>query len=281
VPITRGGSLTLLRNLASPNRDAIHHESVDALLRDATRRRDLRVRGSSTLPRARQALEKVYAARSGAVEEQFREVAAVLTKAADTGRRNALADTAAGVLPLMSSGACAAAHLSTSGFDTHDNHDSLTNGHRPALARLLEGLDYIIDAAAADPVLSARGVLVIVASDFGRTRYNDSGGKDHWPITSMMAIGIGAAEKIAGGARVIGATDPVAKNGVAARPVKVSQGKVVLADDDDPQGFKLTPAHVHLALRNALGLCESGAPGDPLTRFRLNVFPQEPLPIRA
>ncbi|HEY6561759.1 MAG TPA: DUF1501 domain-containing protein [Polyangiaceae bacterium] len=281
VPITRGGSLTLLRNLASPNRDAIHHESVDVLLRDATRRRDLRARGGSSLPRTRLALEKVFAARSGVVEDQFRQISEVLSKAADTGRRNALADVAAGVLPLMSSGACAAAHLSTGGFDTHDNHDSLTNGHRPAMLRLLDGLDYIIDAAAADPVLSARGVLIIVASDFGRTRYNDSGGKDHWPITSMLTIGIGPAEKIAGGARVIGATDPSGTNGVTALPVKVSQGKVIVTAPDDPEGFKLTPAHVHVALRNALGLCENGAPGDPLKRFRLNVLPQEPLPIRA
>ncbi len=281
VPMTRGGSLTLLRNLASPNRDSIHHASVDTLLRDATRRRDARSRGGSSLPRARLAFEKVLAARSGAVEDQFGQIADVLSKAADTGRRNALADVAAGVLPLMSSGACAAAHLSTGGFDTHDNHDSLTNGHPPAMARLLDGLDYIIDAAAADPVLNAKGVLIIVASDFGRTRYNDSGGKDHWPITSMMTIGIGPAQRIAGGARVIGATDPSGTNGVAALPVKVSQGKVVVTAPDDPEGFKLTPAHVHLALRSALGLCETGAAGDPLKRFRLNVLPQEPLPIRA
>jgi uncharacterized protein (DUF1501 family) len=281
IPITRGGSLTLLRNLADPNRDGTHHASVDALLRDATRRRDLRSRGGSSLPRTRLALEKVYAARSSAVEQQFKQIADVLTRAADTGRRNALADTAAGVLPLMSSGACAAAHLSTGGFDTHDNHDSLTNGHRPALARLLEGLDYIIDTAAADPVLSARGVLVVVASDFGRTRYNDSGGKDHWPITSVMAIGIGAAQSVAGGARVIGATEPTGQNGVVALPVKVAEGRVVLTEADDPDGFKLTPAHVHLALRSALGLCETDAPGDTLKRFRLNVLPQEPLPIRA
>jgi hypothetical protein len=92
---------------------------------------------------------------------------------------------------------------------------------------------------------------------------------------------VGPAEKIAGGARVIGATDPSGKNGVAALPVKISQGKVVVTAPDDPEGFKLTPAHVHVALRSALGLCENGTPGDPLKRFRLNVLPQEPLPIRA
>ena len=43
VPITRGGSLTLLRSLASPNRDRIHPDGVDTLLREATRARDARL----------------------------------------------------------------------------------------------------------------------------------------------------------------------------------------------------------------------------------------------
>ena len=46
------------------------------------------------------------------------------------------------------------------------------------------------------------GVVVVVASDFGRTRYNGDGGKDHWPITSMMMMGAGIS-----GGRVIGQTD--------------------------------------------------------------------------
>jgi hypothetical protein len=178
----------------------------------------------------------------------------------------------------MSSGATAAAHLSIGGFDTHDNHD---NQHRPALARLLDGLDYIIDAAAADPVLSERGVLIIVGSDFGRTRYNEAAGKDHWPITSMMTISIGAAERIVSGGRMIGATDPTGRNGVVARHVKVSQERVVVTEEDDPEGFVLTPAHVHIALRHILGLCETHAPDDPLRRFRLNAFPAEPIPLQA
>jgi uncharacterized protein (DUF1501 family) len=278
VPITRGGSLTLLRNLAAPNRDNIHAASVDTLLREATRARDARASSTVSLPRTQAALNKVMQSRNTAFEERFKEIADVLTRAADTGRRNALADTAAGVLPLMSSGATAAAHLSIGGFDTHDNHD---DNHRPALSRLLDGLDYIIDTAAADPVLSARGVLVVVGSDFGRTRYNDGGGKDHWPITSMMTIAIGAAEKLIPGGRVIGATDPSGQNGVVARKVKVSQGSVVVTEDADPDGFKLTPAHVQVALRHAIGLCETNAPGDPLKRFRLNVQPSEPLPLRV
>ena len=189
---------------------------------------------------------------------------------------NGLADAASGVIALMNAGATAAAHLSTGGFDTHQGHN---NNHPGALADLLEGLDFIIDAAAADPVVSARGLVIVVGSDFGRTKYNDGGGKDHWPITSMMAIGVGASEAVIGGGRVIGGTSPNGQNGVEALPVKVLDGKTVVVATDDPAGFKLTPAHVHLAMRNALGLCETGSTTDPLRRFRITVSPQEPIPL--
>jgi hypothetical protein len=282
VPVTRGGSLSLLQGLANPNRDTIHGEAVNNLLRAATRERDARLMNASTLPRTRRAFEQILAARSGALEDRFAEIAEVLAGATGGGGRGGgLADTAAGVLALMRSGATAAAHLSTGGFDTHDNHDDLNNGQRPALARLLEGLDYIIDAVAADPGLSSRGVMIVVGSDFGRTKYNEGQGKDHWPITSMMAIGVGAAESIVSGARVIGGTTPTGQNGVEALPVKIEGGRVITTEAADPAGFRLTPAHVHHALRSAIGLCESGQPGDPLKRFALNVLPAEPLPLLA
>jgi uncharacterized protein (DUF1501 family) len=280
VPITRGGSLSLLQGLADPNRDGIHSESVNELVRAATRDRDARLALASQLPRARLAYEQILTARSGALEERFREIAEVLQRA--TGRvGNPLADTASGVLALMNSGATAAAHLSVGGFDTHTNHDALNNGQREALATLLVGLDYIIDAAAADPVLAARGVLVVVGSDFGRTRYNDAGGKDHWPVTSMMAFGIGAAEALVSGGKVIGATSPTGQNGVEALPVKVEDGRVLVTETGDPAAFRLTPAHVQLSLRSALGLCPTDAPNDPLRPFTLQVQPQEPLPLQS
>ncbi|HVR18712.1 MAG TPA: DUF1501 domain-containing protein, partial [Polyangiaceae bacterium] len=246
VPITRGGSLTLLRNLASPNRDLIHPDSVDTLLRAATRARDARLISGTTLPRSSAAFQQILDSRSGALEDRFRQIADELQKATSVRAPNAFADTASGVLALMRSGATAAAHLSTGGFDTHTNHNA---SHTTAMTRLLQGLDYIIDAATADPALSSRGVVIIVGSDFGRTRYNDAQGKDHWPITSMMAIGVGASSSIIGGARVIGGTTPTGGNGVAALPVKVTaDGRTVTAEASDPQGFKLTAAHVQLAL---------------------------------
>jgi uncharacterized protein (DUF1501 family) len=275
VPITRGGSLTLLQGLADPNRDTIHSTACNDLIRAATRERDARLAAAASLPRTQLAYQQILGARSGPLEDRFREIADVLQRA--TGRTgNGLADAASGVIALMNAGATAAAHLSTGGFDTHQGHN---NNHPGALADLLEGLDFIIDAAAADPVVSARGLVIVVGSDFGRTKYNDGGGKDHWPITSMMAIGVGASEAVIGGGRVIGGTSPTGQNGVEAMPVKIADGKTVVVATDDPSGFKLTPAHVHLALRNAVGLCETGDASDPLRRFRITVSPQEPIPL--
>lgn len=275
VPVTRGGSLDLLRGVADPNRDSIHTDSVNELLREATQARDARLLAGSSLPRPRQAYEKIREARNGALQRRFEEIADVLD-GARSGRRRGLENTAAGVLALMSSGATAGAHLSLGGFDTHDGHD---DEHPGALQNLLSGLDFIIEAVSADATLSSRGVLIVVASDFGRTRYNGGGGKDHWPITSMMAIGVGAAESVIGGARVIGATTPTGGNGVEALPVKISGGQTIVAEAGDPDAFELTAGHVHHALRNAIGLCGTGAPDDPLRRFALNVLPNEPLPL--
>jgi uncharacterized protein (DUF1501 family) len=277
VPITRGGSLTLLRGLASPNRDLIHPDSVDQLLRAATRARDGRLIAGTSLPRTAIAEQHILDSRSGPLEDRFRQIADELQKATSTRAPAGLGDAASGVLALMRSGATAAGHLSTGGFDTHTNHNQ---GHTTAMTRLLQGLDYIIDTASADPTISARGLVILVGSDFGRTRYNDANGKDHWPITSMMAIGVGAASSTIGGGRVLGGTTPTGGNGVAALPVKVTaDGRTVTTEASDPEGFKLTAAHVQLAMRNALGLCETNAPGDVVRRFRLNIYPQEPLPL--
>jgi hypothetical protein len=95
----------------------------------------------------------------------------------------------------------------------------------------------------------------------------------------MMAIGVGASEALVGGGRVIGGTAPTGQNGVEALPVRIMDGKTVVVAPDDPSGFKLTPAHVNFALRSVCGLCETGAPTDPLRRFRITVSPQEPIPL--
>jgi uncharacterized protein (DUF1501 family) len=84
---------------------------------------------------------------------------------------------------------------------------------------------------------------VLVTSDFGRgPYYNGEGngsGKDHWPITSMLAFG----PKIAGN-RVIGDTDD------DQRALAVDPDTLALNRD----GVVLSPEHVHRALRKLAGI---------------------------
>ena len=131
----------------------------------------------------------------------------------------------------FTSGLAVSANLSTGGFDTHGNHD---RDHSRRLTDLLEGVDHLwneIERAG----LQDR-TTVLVGSDFGRTPfYNANRGKDHWNVTSMLAMGAGIR-----GNRVIGATDA----NVEARAVNPQNLQL------DSNGIILTPEHIHVALRD-------------------------------
>lgn len=290
VPVTRAGNVDVLLGLArsnisnftaavEANRRRIHDDSIMALLRERVRLRDQRRAASAQVPREIAGVLKVAPSRSAEVFTQFDELAQAFDDAQSVTSTNPIIPKAAAVMAAMKAGACAAAHFETDeSFDTHDNHDL---DHPVSMQQLLEIVDFVIDTAAADAFLSERGVVVVVGSDFGRTRYNDEGGKDHWPVTSMMIAGVGSAAELIEGGRVVGATDTEisgggSANGIVAQKVKLSGGDVVTTTDDDPAGIVLTSGHVHLALRAALGLA-----GDAVTaRFPLTtVVPQEPLPI--
>jgi uncharacterized protein (DUF1501 family) len=86
-------------------------------------------------------------------------------------------------------------------------------------------------------------LVVLICSDFGRTpQYNGAMGKDHWSITSMVAMGAGIV-----GNRMVGATD----SGHNARMIDPATGT---AAEGDVSGVTITPAHVHRGMRRVLGL---------------------------
>ena len=100
---------------------------------------------------------------------------------------------------------------------------------------------------------------VLVSSDFGRTPYYNSGnGKDHWPVTSMLALGMGV-----GGNSVVGATDENFK----ALPVNTTTLQ------PDANGTKITPQHIHAALRQMAGITShANSRQHPLEGPYLNIF---------
>ena len=135
----------------------------------------------------------------------------------------------------FTSGLAVSANLSMGGFDTHGNHDR-DNVRR--LTELLAGIDHLWEQIESAGLQSK--VTVLVGFDFGRTPfYNSNRGKDHWNVTSMMAMGAGIR-----GNRVIGATD----DNFEARAVNSQSLQV------DNNGIILTPEHIYVALRDLAGV---------------------------
>jgi hypothetical protein len=144
---------------------------------------------------------------------------------------NGLAGQAEIAVASFTSGLAVSANLSMGGFDTHGNHD---RDHGRRLTELLTGIDHLWEQIEASGLQNK--VTVVVGSDFGRTPfYNSNRGKDHWNVTSVMAMGAGVR-----GNRVIGGTDA----NFEALPINPQSLK------PDANGIILTPEHLHLALRD-------------------------------
>jgi hypothetical protein len=292
VTLTRSGKQSLIRELARPNTSAglttnatFFTPGVDGLVqqaqlaRDARRASLLRTRGA--LSKSLRSHEALQAARSA--QDSFLELANVLDASPATNDANALIAAAGLVLAGMRSdpAACTSAHLSFGNFDTHSAHDDLATGHRSRMRDLLEGVGHLIEEIENNPqnqVLRDRGVLVYVSSDFGRTAYNggedDEGtrGKDHWPVTSSMLIGLGAMRAQVGGGTAIGLTTPfidgALQPGLRAFPVRLDRaGNLVTGaavTDSGADLFALTATEVNAGLRQALRLDEEVPPAGSL-----------------
>ena len=136
-------------------------------------------------------------------------------------------------------GQSVAATMSLGNFDTHAAHDGT---HHDLVQSLLGFLDYVIET------LKARGLwedtILLVGSDFSRTKFNNNNGKDHHSVTHVFVFGGGRAG-------VIGATVPDLK----ARPVQIVGGAVVTAEDPNHPDAKIMQASDLIqSLRGRLGI---------------------------
>lgn len=134
------------------------------------------------------------------------------------------------------SGACCAATIGFSQFDSHANND---DDQMELIPEFLRAIDHLMIRAEA---LGIRDQLVVVIqSEMGRTPwYNDNDGKDHWSIGSMMFMGPGIV-----GNRVIGGTTVDSETGFDQSPLTIDPQTLALADD----GIRMRPEHIHQALR--------------------------------
>jgi len=147
----------------------------------------------------------------------------------------------------MMAGITTSANVFIGGFDTHQDHWDYEDGQRLLLKNYFEAVDYAAE------LLKAVGLfdrtLFMMGSDFGRTiRNNDEEmGKDHWQVSSMMLMGHGVS-----GGRTVGQTFVEAGlKGVSASKLNPQ----TLQPDDN--GIYISPAHIHLAIREKLGILES------------------------
>ncbi|MEW5848678.1 MAG: DUF1501 domain-containing protein [Myxococcota bacterium] len=241
---TRSSNPSVYTRIAYPNRvdpnnaESLYHSQLTMERILATRAaRQTALAGAQNLPRYKNAINTLYTANLG--QNDVARLTEYLPNPLDN-TQNPLRRQAQLALAAYKAGLSVSANLNIGGFDTHGNHDDT---HTPRVQAMLEGVDFIMTEAERQGV--ADKVVVVMGSDFGRTpRYNSTNGKDHWSITSMMMMGPGIV-----GNRVIGATDG------DHRPLTVNPTTL----QQDPNGVRVTPEHVHLALRKLAGVQESEA----------------------
>ena len=211
------------------NRYEYFNPTIYTDIENARNARLNRLLASSSLPLQQQQINQLIMARTG--ENNLNRLVSLLPERVSSG----LEGQAEVAVAAFASGVAVSANMHIGGFDTHGNHDQ--NQSR-RLTELLEGIDHLWNQIELNNLQDR--VTVIVGSDFGRTPfYNDGNGKDHWNVTSMMAMGAGVR-----GNRVIGATDDHFE------ALKINPQSLAV----DPNGITLTPEHIHVALRKLAGI---------------------------
>jgi len=236
---TRSGNVGALARIAYPDRidpgneASLFHSPAasDAILKAQLARKD-RLLAHEQLPRVQRAVGKMYASRTGSNE--LKKLQQFLPEMLDNSG-NPLLRQIQVAMAAYKAGITVAVNLNIGGFDTHGNHDA---GHIPQLQRVLEGLDFITKEAERQGVPG--NYVVLAGSDFGRTPgYNDTDGKDHWAITSVLAMGKGIR-----GGRVIGQTTE--------RHDTMNVDPKTLKPSD--AGIHIEPKHIHMNLRRLAGI---------------------------
>ena len=252
---TRAGSTSSFQKLTHPNRYDMENENalylnsdVMAHVEQAKLERKNRLIQSATLPQRKRSISQLFTVSMG--DNNLDSLVSYLPESVSSGIRGQAEMAAAA----FRSGLAVSANLVSGGFDTHNTHD---RNHLYYLARLVDGVDHLMKE------LERLGIrdktTVLVSSDFGRTPYYNGGnGKDHWPVTSMLALGKGVV-----GNSVVGATDA----NVNALPVNTTTLQA------DANGTKITPQHIHAALRQMAGISEhKNSRQFPLGNSSLNIF---------
>lgn len=266
VPLTRVANAQALSRIAYPNEvsagqvetELYHSQATMARIQRYQQERVASLHERQRLPALRKSMEALVAARaSTAVLDQLSLPEELVTLAPnELNAQEGFMQSAQMLVAAFGSGLTSAGTIQMGGFDTHGNHD--VNQTR-RIVQLLGGLDYLIDEVERAGLTDK--VNIVVTSDFGRgPHYNSTGangGKDHWPVTSMFALGPGVA-----GDRCIGGTDE--------RELAVAVDPTTLELSDG--GVTIGPGEVHRALRTLAGVDAALDAAYPLSAADLPLF---------
>ncbi|HEY8377252.1 MAG TPA: DUF1501 domain-containing protein [Nannocystis sp.] len=238
---TRAGNVGALARIAYPDRrdpadenSNFHSPAAAEMIREAQEKRRQRLLETEKLPRVQHAISMMYTSRTGSNELKLLQEYLPMTL--DNGP-NPLRRQIQVAMAAFRAGITISVNLERGGFDTHGNHDAQ---HIPRLVDILDGLDFIVEEAERQGI--GDNFVVLVGSDFGRTPgYNDTNGKDHWAITSLMLMGKGIK-----GNTVIGATDE-RHNAFNWDPKTLKQSST---------GIHIEPRHIHDNLRKLAGIAD-------------------------
>ena len=160
----------------------------------------------------------------------------------------------------FASGLAVSANLKLGTFDSHNSNDP---DQMNLIPKFLGGVDYMMNRA--EEIGIRDRLIVIIQSEMGRTPwYNGTGGKDHWSITSMMAMGPGIR-----GNRVIGQTTVNPESGFDQSAAVIDPTTL----ENTRDGIHIRPEHIQQAQRELLGIAEH-----PLcARFKLDLPDEEHL----
>lgn len=178
------------------------------------------------LPRVERSQSMLYSAQTNS--KSLQRIVPYIPKAPSKERLAQQADIA---LASFKAGVCVAANLSIGQFDSHNNNDV---DQMKLIPELLAGVDFLLRKA--EELQIREKLVVVIQSEMGRTpTYNNSNGKDHWSIGSIMFLGTG----IQGGKSLGATTDDQ-------QLVPINPKGLHL---DEANGIRVRPEHIHLALR--------------------------------
>lgn len=266
VPLTRVSGADAMKKLALVNKvdpnnamsmDSFHSASTAGRIRASQAERLQALHDAQYLPKLQASMNDLAAARARDGELSALQIPDKLVEVPGLGDLQRMMQQAQLAVAAFKAGIAVSANLNLGGFDTHANHDR----NQPLqLSKLLFGIDYLMTLAQAE---LGGNLIMVAASDFGRGPfYNGDGagaGKDHWPVTSVFAMGPGIP-----GNRVVGGTTP------DQRARLVDPGSLAVVDGvDGTDGVRIRPEHVHHAFRQLAGVDEAlyPLPGNALPLF--------------